>query len=368
LRLQLFEHGTGGPTLFADFWHAAALALALATLAGGARAQTLQPEQFTICGVPCESLVIPGGSFVTENGNFANHATLIATDERGDQLAVPFINGLPSGRAADGTLYGPTAYALQGRNIYIAVGEADRFHSTGPNFSRRLPAAPFSDVVLQLSLASDPENAGLFLLTPAELQHVLGGQRVTLTATFGTNTAEISRLAVLGSGIHPSGIAVLRNAPGEVFVTLSGSNRLVQVNAASGAVKTIAQFPATPESVRSFGVGQLLVTLFSDTANASSVWVVDPLTGQSQPFLTKLNGAVDAIARNKTGENAFLVLEHSGGPGGLGQVVGIDSNRTTRAVIATGLNDATSLSFDETIGRLYISSRGDGLIYSLTPP
>jgi len=77
---------------------------------------------------------------------------------------------------------------------------------------------------------------------------------------------------------------------------------------------------------------------------------------------------ISSTARDQLGQNAFLVLEHSGGPKGLGQVLGFDAGATTRTVIATGIDDPTSLSIDELTGRLFISSRGDGVIYSVPLP
>jgi hypothetical protein len=332
----------------------------------GAFGQQAQLDEFTPCRNGCQSLPVSGGNvLVPEGGNFANTDRVVFADHRGDQLALPVIGGLPTGKVPNGTKYGPTAYALLGRTLYIAIGENDQFHSTGPNFNARVMPAPFTPIVIQVKFSADPANAGPFLLQPAERQMLLSGLPVTLMG-FSNTTATFSRLAALDPGAHPSGIAVL---PTKLFVVDSGTHVLLQIDRNSGLVTPFLQLTASPdmkaENIRAFS-GKLLITFFSATANQSSVQLVNPVTGQQTKLIGNLTSAVDVAPR--PGRGQFIALENSVGGQGLGQVLLLDASGTPTAVLASGLNDPTSLTLDEANDRALVFARGDGVIYSIPLP
>lgn len=330
----------------------------------GAAAQEVLPNEFTPCQGTCRSLILSGGNqFITENGSFANRASVLFVDQNGDQLAIPFIGGLPTGVALNGSKFGPLAFHLNGNMLYIALGESDEFHTTGPSFRAVTPTA-FSPSIIEVKFSGDPSNSGPFVLSAGNRQELLSGGTVTVT-DWSNNTATFSRLVDLGAGVHPVGLATLSKFPNELFVVDSGTNQLREVDRNTGEVRTVAQFPTATESVSALDDHRLLVTFFSPEPNGSSVWLLDLSLGTSRKLMVNLTAAVDVVSRLKMGQFNFLVLENKGDPEGLGQVLSVDSSGTKRTVLTNGLNDPTSLALDELTSRLFIYSRGDGVIYSV---
>ena len=325
----------------------------------GLQAQPVQLDEFTPCRNGCQSVVLAGGNqFVIQGGNGVNSGTLLFIDSMGDQA--PMILGLPAGNASDGTKFGPIALAQDGNNLYLTFGEADQFHSTGP--LRNLPLTPtqFSGFVIQVVFSTDPANEpGPFYIQQWDREAILIGTPVTLTA--GANTATISRVATLPAGAKPVGIAKITSAPKQLFVVDSGSNLLLAIDQTSGVVSTLLQFPGTPENVRPYAADQLLVSLFG---RVNSVWVVNPITADSRVLTGGLSSVVDAIALHASEKTSVYVLENSADEQGLGQLVLVDSTGP-KSVLVNALNDPASLSIDEATGRLFIYSRGDGVIYSI---
>ena len=347
------------------FARIAGIAVTLMSYSSGF-AQQLQPNEFTAAQTPGLSLLLTGGNqFIVQNGNTANNGTLLFVDQRGDQLAVPFIGGLPSGITPNGMKFGPLASMLDGNTIYIALGESDEFHSTGPRF-RFGARTSFSAPIVKVTVSTDPAKAGPFLLTAATRQDLLSGLPVTL-ADSSNNHATFSLVADFGTGAHPVSLAVTPNAPDSLFVVDSASNRLLDIDLTNGATRTLTVFPSTPESVRALGP-QLLVTVFSPLPNDSSVWSVDPVSGHAHIIVPQLTSAVDAVVQSKTGQNSVLVLENRADPNGSGRVLKVNSTGTVTTVLTDGLNDPTGLTIDETTGSLFIYSRGDGIIYSFALP
>jgi hypothetical protein len=327
-----------------------------------AGAQT-QPQEFTICPNGCQSIALPAGNqLLAEGGTQPNHAGLIGTDVNGDQLAVPFLNGLPSGQAWDGVPFGPVAYALNGRNLYIALSEADPFHSGGPTFIRRAAPAPFAAALIQVTFSADLYFSGPFNLNPQAGAQLLNGQTVTVW-DFSGNSVTLVQIASLGVGTHPVGVATLPSAPNTVYVVDSGTKRLLAIDRAAGQVSTVAQFPTAPESLRPFDDHELLVSFFDPAPNASSVWVLDPVAGTSRLLAGSLTAAVDAVSAFSS--SVVFVLENTGDPQGLGQVLAVNAAGVVTGTLTDGLNDPTSIWVDEFTGRLFVYSRGDGVVYSV---
>lgn len=343
-------------------------AFGFALLFGGAAlAQEFQASEFTPCQNPCSSIVLSGGNqLVAEGGAQSNHALLLFVDQRGDQLNLPSVAGLPAGRTRNRSTFGPLAFALDGDTMYIAVGESDQFHTTGPAFIRAM-ATVFSPDVIRIRFPGDPSNSGPFVLDAATRQQLLNGQPVVLT-DFSGRTATFDLVARLGTNAHPVALALLPAVPNRLFVVDSRTRRLNGIDLTTGQVSVVAQFPTTVESMRAFGDRQLLVTFYSSQANGSSVWLIDPVAGQSRLIIDNLTSAIDLIARNNGGATTFFVLEANAAADGTGQVLSIDSTGTRRTVLANELNDPTSLAIDEFTGRLFIHSRGDGLIYTVPLP
>ncbi|SPE42073.1 exported hypothetical protein [Candidatus Sulfopaludibacter sp. SbA3] len=337
--------------------------LVLLSSSGAAQAQ---PQQFAVCPNGCQSIVLPGGNqLLAEAGAMPNHPQLIGTDPNGDQLSIPFLGGLPSGRASDGAPFGPVAYALDGRNLFIALGEADEFHSGGPSFIKRAPVIPFVCSIIQATFSADVAASGPFILSPANSQQLLNAQAVTLW-DFSGNSAALQQIATLGVAAHPSGLATIAGAPNTLFLVDSGTKRLLAIDRATHQVTTVAQFPAKPESLHRFDDRHLIVTLFGAVPDGSAVYLLDPTAGASRSVAGQLNSAVDAVSGCYSG--TVLVLENNGDPQGLGQLLAVSSDGTPARVLANGLNDPTNVWIDEFTGRVFIFSRGDGVVYTVPLP
>jgi hypothetical protein len=215
-RLETFAESR---TKFLSTAPAVCASVVLSTLifCAGAVAQEVLPTEFTPCQGICRSLILPGGNqFITENGSFANRGSLLFVDQNGDQLALPFIGGLPTGVALNGAKFGPLAFNLNGNTLYIALGESDQFHTTGPSFRAVTPTA-FTPSIIQVKFSTDPSNSGPFVLTAGNRQELLSGGTVTVT-DWSNNTATFSRLVDLGASVHPVGLATLSKFPNELFV------------------------------------------------------------------------------------------------------------------------------------------------------
>lgn len=365
--------------------HISAILLASITTAV-AFAQPAEPFELTPCRTGCQSLVLPDGNQLLAFGaNTPNNDSLRLVDQRGDQLVPPFIAGLPSGRTADGSNYGPTAYLLDNKTLYIAIGENDAFHESGPtrifrtqplSFQplvenerfpgtrpiRNGPGSParFDAVILRVVLSDDPGSSGPFRLQAEQSEQLLQGHAVVLT-DFANHTATFSNLGSLGLGTRPSGVAILRDVPGTVYVADTGMSRLLSLDA-NGSVSVVAPFPVPPESVHAFGSAALLVSFFNPAPNTSSVWLLNPTQNRARKVTDSVTAAVDAVA--STTPSAFFVLENKVDAQGLGAVLRIDAAGAT-TVVASSLNDPVSLATDEAAGRLYVYSRGDGVIYTV---
>ena len=96
-----------------------------------------------------------------------------------------------------------------------------------------------------MTFSTDPgDEPGPFFLQPWDRLALLNGQTVTL------GDATISRVADLGAGAHPIGIATLPSLPNKLFVLDAGANALLQIDRTTEWVSSLAQFAGTPESVR----------------------------------------------------------------------------------------------------------------------
>ena len=387
-----------------------------------------QPSQLAVLG-PAQSarmLVLPNGNLlVSEPGPGPNRGTLSLVDPNGNRMT--FLGGLPSGlssvQSIDGATLllpdGPDGLALDGNTLYVAIGEGDGFRPRGSERPGALvpnPAGVSSPIlasVLRIDFSSRDVFDGSvpFLLDPADHESLLDGAAVALIggehSALDPVSASASVLAAFRPGIpdaatiyrpsHPNGIAVLelpaegsagrsvvlpRRFQRSLYVADSGTNRLLRVDLASGRTTTLVRFPdptegqtgpsagGTLQSVRSFNLGRLLVTLSGASPGAGSVLAVNATTGATLTLFDHLNGVVDAVPVETARGIRLFVLENNSANGqrGTGRVLAFDVDAPFGRELATGLNDPIGLAVDETNRRLLISDRGDGLIYFIPLP
>jgi hypothetical protein len=97
---------------------------------------------------------------------------------------------------------------------------------------------------------------------------------------------------------------------------------------------------------------------------------IDPSTGVQSPFLSGLKTAIGVLGIKEKGQNSYLVLQNSSGPGpffaGPGLVLQFDSPGGARTVLADCLARPTSmLHAGKKAGTLYITELLTGRIVAL---
>jgi hypothetical protein len=339
-----------------------------------------------------------GNLLVSETGTPVPHSGRISIVEPSGTRRT-LLDGLPSGLNDVNDPSGPAGLAMRGRTLYILIGIGDAVLA-GPIPTRQLPnpdvSSPiFSSVLaIHFSAAVEKTTAG-FTLSFADQETLAAGQKVTLS-NGGGDTIAIELVAnfpdyisdplpgfpEIVRGSNPFGIAIVAN---QLYVTDGGRNVVWQVDLAAGAYSTLTSFAPIPNPVPGFGPvldavptgiqysgGQLLVTLFRGVPfppGASEVVQVDPATGEQSSFIEGLKTAIGVLVFRSRGDEVYLVLQNSSGPGlffgAPGVVLWFDAPDSTPTVLADCLDRPTSMVLDERTGTLYVAELLTGRIVAL---
>jgi hypothetical protein len=128
-----------------------------------------------------------------------------------------------------------------------------------------------------------------------------------------------------------------------------------------------------PDSIHLFG-GQFLVTLLSGfpfPPSVAQVRIVDPRTGDNQPFNTGLTSAIDVLpVKTSGGGDEFLTLEFSTdqvaqAPGRLQLFTSPDGSPV---VVANCLITPTSMVLDPKTGSLFVTQIFTGRVIEVATP
>jgi hypothetical protein len=348
---------------------------------------------------PSKLTLTEGGNLlVTEAGAAPNSGRISVVDKSGVRKTL--IDGLPSGLAApDLAPDGTNGVLVQGNVVFILNGEGDGFRSGAkPNTIVPNPAAPSSPILsslMKLTLTGSVDTAvGGFVMTAAHHAALADGNSVTLTDSTGGTTATLEMVTDFRDGVadpvtvwrnsHPYGLAALDTRPDKLYVADAGMNLVYEVTVSSGRSRVLTRFApipnpagaagppvseAVPDSIRPYG-DQLLVTLlhgFPFPQGGSQVYLVDPATGVTAPFITNLTSAIDvAVVSQGVSRPVFFTLEYSTNllAGAPGRVTRYDTAQGK--IIADGLVGATNLAYDASSQTLYILSHGAGNILKMT--
>ena len=373
-------------------------ATALLVCSASGFAQTQQPTLFA-SGLTFPSKIIagPGGSLLAaETGMTPNSGVVSVISPSGTRTTL--IEGLPSGLSVpNNDPDGPNGLLLDGNTLYIVVGEGDLYVSGTAQGTLAINtkgiSSPIFDTVLQVAFPQSVERfAGAFQLKLEDHTALLDGKAVTLTNSAGDKaTATLltefrfrpdAQEVIKHS--HPFGITRLDSDPTHLYVNDAGLNLVHQIDLPSGKKRTLVQFPkfpnqgttqppvvdAVPTNVRAYG-NQLLVSFltgFPFTPGDAKVLLVDPATGSSAPFISWVNSTIDIATRPRAAGSRpqFWLLEYSANmlAGAPGRVLQFDS--AEGKVLVDGLKGPSSLVIDSTAGKLYIASRTEGKIYSVS--
>jgi len=341
---------------------------------------------------PAKIVTGPNGTLlVSEAGTAANSGRVSLLDSAGNRRTL--IDGLPAGASPpNGDADGPNGLALQGRTLYIEIGEGDT-HVNGPQQGQIVPnpngpSSPLFDTIVSVSFSNDPDLlVSGFSLTPRNQFTLLDGTPVTLSNSSG-DTASLQLVTAFRPDIpdpqtiyrnsHPYGLGMLPSRPDVLYVADAGMNTVVQVNIATGHSQLVTRFAngksplpagkpfieAVPTSIRAYG-DSLLVSLLSGAPfvpGQSRIMAVDPATGNSSVFIAELSSATDVLYRQKAdGTSQWLVLQYSkqllaGAPGNL-----LSYTSAQGQVLTDNIPSPTSMTLDAG-GNLYITDRANGKV------
>ena len=347
-----------------------------------------QPRVFTTGLLnPAKVILGPSGTLlVSEFGTDNNSGRISIINASGVRRTL--IDGLPSGTASNGP-DGPTGMVLDDNTLYVAIGEGDQLQAgttAGTSFpNQKGPASPILATILQISLPTSVDKiASGFSLKVADHTSLADGLTVNLDN--GTDKATISMLSEFR--YRPDPVAIYRNShpyslakfPGDanhLYLSDAGLNAIVQVDLPSGRSRKFTAFPnqpnrgtigaptseSVPTSIRVYG-GQFLVTLltgFPFATGNSKIMAVNPNSGTASVFLENLTSAIDVASRGRFfGGVDYFVLEFSSDirtsqPGRL-RVLGSGGE----SVLAENLPGPSSMAYDTSAGKIYITTKGDG--------
>ena len=342
-----------------------------------------------------------GNLLVAEQGNGPNTGRISVLDPSSGERRT-LLDGLPSAINNLGGFpapSGPSGLAMRGRTLFIAIGVGDAAllgPLPGTELPNPNPSSPILSSVLEVHFSANAEKtASGFTLTEADQFALQSGAELVLDNGKGDKLT-IKLLADFPNVVpaprpdlpdntvssNPFGVAVNNNL---LYVPDASLNRIWTVELNTGATAVLTTFAsltnpfplgppaidAVPDSIHLFG-GQFLVTLltgFPFPPDVAQVRIVDPHTGDNQPFITGLTSAIDVLpVKTPAGGDEFLTLEFSTNQ--LAQAPGrlqlFTSPGGPPVVIANCLITPTSMALDPKTGRLFVTEIFTGRIIEVT--
>ena len=362
-----------------------------------------QAQDVVIAGLlrPAKLIQTPlGNLLVAEVGTVVNNSSRISiVDEHGNRRTL--VDGLPSAINAVNSPTGTSGLYLQGRTLYVTIGEGNAT-LPGPiprtEIANPTPASPiFSSVLaVQFSASVEKDTTGVTLSLADHVALKAGQQLVRLDASGKKITIELvadfpdytpEPLPALATNVrhsHPYGLVANDDF---LYVVDAGPNSVRKVEIASGLYKELVGFPRTPnpgpvgpplnENVPTsihWDGDQLIVTLLSGfpfIAGLSQVWQVDPATGVTATLIAGLASAIDVIHLSSDGGPAgFLTLEYSlahlaGGPG---RLQSFDEAINPVAVLSSSLVTPSSMILERRTGSIIVAELNTNRLISFVLP
>lgn len=333
---------------------------------------------------PVKMILTPRGNFlVTETSMSPNSGRLSFVSRAGARRSL--LEGLPSGTEvtlAGGS--GPAAIALRDRTLYLSIGAGDSERAgAAPGTSILNPqsaSSPIFSSLLEIRFSAEVDSiAGTFRMTAQHQQALNDGREVELSDA--GDTAHISLLTRFPlAEPHPRAIYKFSNPWGmalsedgrDLYLTDASQNCLLQIDTATGRWRRLARFAplpnptpvgppmvdAVPTSVRVYGDSVLVSFLsgFPFAAANGRVLIVNPKTGDANPFILNLTSVTDVLWRPRPGGRPqFFVLEfsanQSANPAPPGRLLRFD---TAEAQTVGTFITPVSMLFDEATSEMFV--------------
>jgi hypothetical protein len=226
----------------------AAVMISVAAGQGTGPTQFVQGLQFPqrLIFTPRGNLLVSEGGTDTPN---TGRVSLIGRDGARRSL----LEGLPAGRGHGITAFGPAGMGLDGRVLYLVIGEGDV--QVGPPFTPNLngPSSPIFASVLRIQFSADVDNITSSFQLNAGHWALLDGYELELRNASGDRATVYLLTAfrtwvrnVLGSTapMRPADpySAVLDAANNALYVVDSSSETLVKVNTLTGRYLVLTRF------------------------------------------------------------------------------------------------------------------------------
>ena len=361
------------------FFHRMIAAVALS--AGLVEGQT--PEVFATGLQFAQRLIFtPGGSLLVTEGGTAevNSGRLSIVNQAGTRRSL--IEGLPSGPAHFTVPFGPNGMALDGRTLYMLIGEGDVMAGTPPNYGINLngPSSPIFSSILKLRFSRDLDAIqSSFRMEGVHHWALLDGYDVDLSNGSGDRLTMTLLTAfrplvnnVLGGTdrVRPSdpyGI-VLDSTRQHLYVVDASAETISRVDVATGRAVTLYRFVPllrttpdgrvavdhVPTSLCWWG-DKLLVSNLSAgplPPGEAAVRLFDPRTREMQPFRSGFTTITDIACDSAA--NRFIVAELIGTgtpPNGTVTLQAGDGRR----VLASGVTPI-GLAVHPRTGDIYVSA------------
>lgn len=340
---------------------------------------------------PSKIISTPEGNLlVAEGGNAANTGRITLIERSGNHRTL--ITGLPSGATAEGGFSGPTGLALQGRTLYVCIGQGDSTiagSEQGTEIPNPSPSSHLFSTVLAIQLKAPVDvttgdftmtvnDQAAFQIKPEIALVNAGGEKVFVSIvanfrdfTFGSrpNIVRPSNpfgIALIGKNLYTADAG--QNLVWETNVNTKETRVLVTLNNKANPLPFGAPFvEPVPDSIRVFGK-QLLVTYltgFPFPAGQSEVHKINRVNNSHTTFIGGLSSAIDVLPVEGTnGQMRFYVLEYSTAflTNAPGRLLLYESLTDAPKVLAEGLISPTSIARDESNGDIFITEMFTGRI------
>jgi hypothetical protein len=337
---------------------------------------------------PAKLIQTPVGNLlVAEVGTATKNSSRVSIVDR-DGKRRTLLDGLPSAINAVNSPTGASGLYLQGRTLYVVIGEGD-VTRPGPfartEIANPTPASPIFSSVLAVHFSADAEKTTTGIaLSLDDHRSLKDGERlvrfdaeeqkitIELIVDFPDYVAE--PLPILATNVrhsHPYGVVADDNY---LYVNDGGYNLVHKVDLETGLFATLVSFPRTPNpgpigprlienvptSIHWCGE-KLVVTLMSGfpfIAGLSEVRVIDPDTGANFALIQGLASAIDFMPLTVDDKLVgFLTLEYSlahlaGGPG---RLQAFDALLNPVAVLSNTLITPSSMIFDRKSGSVIVA-------------
>lgn len=344
---------------------------------------------------------------VAETGTAMPNCSRISLVNRETGERQTLINNLPSGfNQVEMAPSGISGLKLSGLKLYVTIGQGDSA-IPGPQggvIANPLPATPFNNSVLELTLPADYEYLTSDFTLSRRFQRTLTeGATAVLHNTDGqtlgvrvvANLPDFrpeTRPGLPPDNVRPANLYGIERAGANLYVVDASFNQLYRVNPVTGEFATFTVFPprpnplpfgppvveAVPDSIRLFG-NRLLVTHLSGfpfPQDFTEARAVNLATGMHQTFISGLTSAIDILPVPVAGgASSFYVLEFSANmlaqpttaPGRL-KIFVPGSAGLTSTTLVSDLISPTSMARDPETGDLFITEIFTGRIIRYDVP